>query len=136
MTESTEPDSQEKYRILHSLGRGGMGEVYLAEDRRLNRQVAIKVIRGDLTGSDWQASLEREAQQLAQLNHPNIVQIFDIIEHDHSLALVMEYVKGRSLQIHLRETRVNRTVTYLAGTDQCCAGSLPRHGYFALRYQA
>lgn len=94
-----------KYQQVRALGRGGMGEVYLARDLRLNRQVAIKYLRGDLPDGNWQARMQREAQLLAQLNHPNIVQIYDIVEQDGVPALVMEYVDGRNLLIHLREHR-------------------------------
>jgi eukaryotic-like serine/threonine-protein kinase len=84
-----------------------MGEVYLARDTRLQRNVAIKHLRGDLPDGDWQERMRHEAQLLAQLNHPNIVQIYDIVEHDGVPALVMEYVDGRNLHIHLREHRVD-----------------------------
>jgi len=95
-----------KYELLRPLGRGGMGEVYLGRDTRLNRDVAIKVMRVDLPEGNWQERLQQEARLLAQLNHPNIVQIYDIIEHDGSPALVMEYVEGRNLHLYLREHRV------------------------------
>lgn len=106
MTTADNRAEGEKYEVVRPLGRGGMGEVYLARDTRLNRDVAIKVMRGDLPEGNWQERLQREAQLLAQLNHPNIVQIFDIIEHRGSPALVMEYVQGRNLHIYLREHRV------------------------------
>lgn len=83
-----------------------MGEVYLARDNRLQRDVAIKYLRGDLPAGDWQERLAREAQLLAQLNHPNIVQIYDLITSEGVPALVMEYIPGRNLHIHLREHRV------------------------------
>lgn len=94
-----------KYTIERALGRGGMGEVYLARDTRLNRQVAIKYLRRDLPDGNWRERLQREAQLLAKLNHPNIVQIYDLVEQDGVPALVMEYVDGRNLRIHLREHR-------------------------------
>lgn len=95
-----------KYDTVKALGRGGMGEVYLARDTRLERNVAIKHLRGDLPDGDWQQRMRREAQLLAQLNHPNIVQIYDIVEHEGLPSLVMEYIDGRNLHIHLREHRV------------------------------
>ncbi|QFU75963.1 serine/threonine-protein kinase [Halioglobus maricola] len=96
-----------KYEILRALGRGGMGEVYLAQDLRLKRNVAVKYLRGDLPEGNWAEHLRREALLLAQLNHPNIVQIYDIVEEDGTLAFVMEYVEGRNLFLHLREHRVD-----------------------------
>jgi tetratricopeptide (TPR) repeat protein/tRNA A-37 threonylcarbamoyl transferase component Bud32 len=97
----------ERYEVLQAIGRGGMGEVFLAKDLRLERQVAIKYLRRDLSSEAWQHHLRHEAQLLAKLNHPNIVQIYDVLEQGESLALVMEYVDGRNLHIHLRERQVD-----------------------------
>lgn len=91
------------YDILRTLGRGGMGLVYLAHDPRLDRQVAIKCLRSDLYEPQYRERFKREALLLAKLNHPNIVQIYDYIETETQLALVMEYVDGLNLQQHLRE---------------------------------
>lgn len=93
------------YDIIRPLGRGGMGEVYLARDSRLDRQVALKTLRGDLAGTESEPELRREAQLLAQLNHPNIVQIYDITQYRGQLALVMEYVDGQNLHVARREGR-------------------------------
>ncbi len=94
------------YSILRSLGRGGMGLVYLARDSRLDRQVAIKCLRNELFEAHYRERFKREALLLAKLNHPHIVQIYDYIETDDQLALVMEYVEGQNLQQHLRENIV------------------------------
>lgn len=91
------------YTILSSIGRGGMGLVYLARDSRLDRQVAIKCLRTELIEPHYRERFKREALLLAKLNHPNIVQIYDYIDSDEQLALVMEYVDGQNLQQHLRE---------------------------------
>ena len=99
-------DSADKYKILQPIGRGGMGEVYLAKDLRLDRKVAIKYLREDLPEYFSTQQLDQEAQLLAKLNHPNIVQIYDLVEFDGRPALVMEYVEGRNLHIQLRERRV------------------------------
>src|SRR5947209_9130660 len=76
-----------RYRILRTLGSGSMGEVYLVEDRRINRQVAIKVIRIEAapypdsdTTTDLVRLFEREAKAIARLNHPNILPLFDFGE--------------------------------------------------------
>ncbi len=91
------------YTIIRRLGRGGMGLVYLAHDTRLDRQVAIKCLRSDLFEDHYRERFKREALLLAKLNHPHIVQIYDYIETEDQLALVMEYVDGQNLQQHLRE---------------------------------
>jgi serine/threonine protein kinase len=84
------------YEIVESLGQGGMGEVYRARDTKLNRDVAIKVLPPLLaTDIDRLTRLQREAQTLASLNHPNIAQIYGLI--DGPAALVMELVDGQDL---------------------------------------
>lgn len=91
------------YEILSVIGRGGMGIVYLARDPRLDRQVAIKCLRTELFEDHYCERFKREALLLAKLNHPHIVQIYDFIEAPEQLALVMEYVDGHNLLLHLRE---------------------------------
>jgi eukaryotic-like serine/threonine-protein kinase len=86
------------YRVLAHLGRGGMGDVYRAHDLKLNRDVAIKVLRGPwTTDEDRLARFHREAQLLASLNHPSIGQIYGLEEFDGTCALVMELVDGPTL---------------------------------------
>ena len=98
-----EPTQIAHYRIERCIGRGGMGLVYLARDTRLDRQVAIKCLRSELFEQHYRERFKREALLLAKLNHPHIVQIYDYIETDTQLALVMEYVEGQNLQQYLRE---------------------------------
>ncbi|MEM1181765.1 MAG: protein kinase [Acidobacteriota bacterium] len=91
------------YRLLEQIGSGGMGEVFKADDRRLGRRVAIKRIRPDRRqGRDITERLRREARFAAGLNHPAIVQVFDVLERDPSLYLVMEWVDGENLGRRLR----------------------------------
>jgi Tol biopolymer transport system component/predicted Ser/Thr protein kinase len=86
------------YRVERRLGRGGMGEVFLAFDDRLGRRVAIKRIRHDGPLSDVQRQrFRREARAAARLNHPALVQVFDLVEDDGGDTLVLEYVEGRTL---------------------------------------
>lgn len=98
--------SHQHYSIQARLGQGGMGAVYLAFDTRLQRQVAIKCIRAPESSLQqqwlWSDAFQEEARLLAQINHPNIVQIYDLIEWDDQPALVMEYVQGRTLLDILR----------------------------------
>jgi serine/threonine-protein kinase len=86
------------FEINGTLGRGGMGEVYLGRDTKLNREVAIKVLPSTFTGDpDRLARFRREAQVLASLNHPNIGAIYSFEEFDGIHALALEYVEGPTL---------------------------------------
>jgi serine/threonine-protein kinase len=89
-----------QYRLKRRLGRGGMGEVYLAEHQLLKRPCAIKLIRKELVGERNTLSLfEREVQATAALNHPNIVQIYDFgVADDGTFYYTMEYLPGMTLQ--------------------------------------
>src|SRR6516165_10461277 len=84
------------YRILKPLGSGGMGEVYLADDTRLQRQVALKILSA-VASKDSLDRFERDAQVVAALNHPNIVTLFAIEHVGDARFLAMEYVDGRSV---------------------------------------
>jgi serine/threonine protein kinase len=96
-----------RYQILERLGEGGMATVYKAYDSRLDREVAIKVIRRDAFPADQIEMLlkrfERESKSLAKLSHPNIVGVLDYGEHDGSPYLVMEYLSGGTLKELLGE---------------------------------
>ena len=91
----------DRYRLIRKLGEGGMGEVYLAEDLTMQRQVAIKFIRGALGDPDSYTRLlqhfQQEARTLAKLSHPNIVHVYDFGDFDGRPYLVMEYLPGGSL---------------------------------------
>ncbi len=92
------------YRIEGSLGSGGMGEVVRAWDERLERPVAIKRLRAEVSNRPRQRErLRREARAAAQLNHPAIVQIYDIIEDGDRDCIVMELVEGRTLATRIAE---------------------------------
>lgn len=92
------------YRITGPLGAGGMGQVYRAEDTRLKRAVAIKVLPPELARDpDRLARLEREAQLLAQLEHPNVAAVYGLEESDGTRFLVMQLVEGRELAEILAE---------------------------------
>jgi tetratricopeptide (TPR) repeat protein/predicted Ser/Thr protein kinase len=87
------------YRVLQRLGAGGMGEVFLALDERLDRRVAIKRVRTESGVSpDQRERFRREARVAARLNHPAIVQVYDILEEGDVEHIVMEYVEGTTLR--------------------------------------
>lgn len=84
------------YRLIRKLGAGGMGEVYLADDTRLKRQVAIKLLSAALVhGADFLALFRREAEAAARLNHPAIATIHALEETADTTFIVMEYVEGQ-----------------------------------------
>ena len=92
-----------RYEILAELGRGGMGVVYRAKDPVLNRDVAVKLIPpGNLT-ADAEERFQREAQIVAQMDHPSIVPIYDFGRHEGSLFFVMPVLPGTNLRSLLRE---------------------------------
>ena len=86
------------YRIVRELGRGGMGTVYAAEDTKLGRQVALKVLPPDLAGDPERLErFQREARAVAALNHPNIVVLYSVEESEGTHFLTMELVEGEPL---------------------------------------
>lgn len=85
-------------RILRSLGEGGMGQVYLGYDEKLDREVAVKAIREGLADSESRARFLREARALSQLDHPNICRIHEYLVGDHEDFLVLELVTGQGLR--------------------------------------
>ncbi len=90
------------YRIDRKLGEGGMGVVYAAHDERLDRPVAIKMIRQEIAGEDARRCFWREARAAAAVNHPNVCQLYEIGEHQGQLYLVMELLQGESLAERLK----------------------------------
>ena len=89
----------DRYEIIRNIGEGGMANVYLAIDTILNRKVAVKILRGDLaTDEKFVRKFQREASAASNLDHPNIVGIYDVGEDDGNYYIVMEYVEGRTLK--------------------------------------
>jgi len=91
------PESIGPYRVLCKVGEGGMGVVYKAEDQRLQRFVALKVIREFMGDSSRRSRFWQEARAAAQVAHPNACRIYDISEEQDRLVLVMEFIEGESL---------------------------------------
>lgn len=96
------------YQIKRRLGRGGMGDVYLAEDTRLNRKVALKFLKDTLLDDKWaKRQFIREAQAVALLEHPNICAVHNIEEIDEHNFIVMQYVEGATLDQFIGERKLN-----------------------------
>jgi serine/threonine protein kinase/tetratricopeptide (TPR) repeat protein len=94
----------ERFSITARLGSGGVGEVFLAEDRVLKRRVAIKAIRGEQSRNTvFRQRLRKEAERASQLNNEHIAKIHDLVEENGRLFLVMEYVEGETLRSRLRQ---------------------------------
>ena len=88
-----------RYKIIKSIGEGGMANVYLAWDTILEREVAVKILRGDLSEDEkFVRRFEREANSASSLRHPNIVEMYDVGEDNGKYFIVMEYVEGQTLK--------------------------------------
>lgn len=89
----------DRYQIIRTIGEGGMANVYLAYDTILDRNVAVKILRGDLAGDEkFVRRFQREAIAASSLSHPNIVEMYDVGEDDGKYFIVMEYIEGTTLK--------------------------------------
>src|SRR5712664_599732 len=104
------------YRIVSKLGAGGMGEVYLAQDTKLDRKVALKILPADVAANqDRLRRFTQEAKAAAALNHPNIAHIYEIGQADGVNFIAMEFVDGHTLGevIHGGQTDLAKLLRYL-----------------------
>jgi predicted Ser/Thr protein kinase/tetratricopeptide (TPR) repeat protein len=111
-----------KYRVVGTIGKGAMGEVYKAKDPLLNRYVAIKTIAPALAADpEFRRRFQREAQSAAQLNHTNIVTVFDFGDEDGLTYMAMELLEGRDLKdvVRARDLRLGEKLSVM---DQICDG--------------
>ena len=89
----------DRYQIIKSIGEGGMANVYLAYDTILDRDVAVKVLRGDLSNDEkFVRRFQREALNASSLSHPNIVEVYDVGDDNEQYFIVMEYIEGKNLK--------------------------------------
>lgn len=115
------------YRIIKKLGAGGMGEVYLALDTKLDRKVAIKVLQPDsLAEENLKRRLIREAQAAAKLDHPNICGVYDVNEADSHTFIVMQYIEGETLAEQMVRQPLDLS-TALALAEQAAEGLAEAH---------
>jgi len=108
-----------RYEIHSMLGEGGMGEVYLAQDTKLDRQIALKILPEDLANdAERMQRFVREAKSASALNHPNIITIYEIGEFDSTHFIATEYIEGDELRsirawLKIRENYPNANSNYL-----------------------
>ncbi len=105
-----------RYEIRSKVGEGGMGEVYLAQDTKLDRKVALKILPVDVAKNrNRMDRFTREAKSAAALNHPNIAHVYEIGEHEGLNFIAMEYVEGATLRekIHREQTELRKLLRYL-----------------------
>ncbi len=99
------------YELLAIIGKGGMGEVWKARDTKLGREVAIKMVSGEFAKDEgFLARFEREAKAASALNHPNICTIYNLDKHEGQPFIVMELLKGQTLQDKMRERPTKHNV--------------------------
>jgi len=113
----------ERYKIEAELGRGGMGIVYRGYDTRLNRPVAIKILSSPELSDEDRVHLLTEARAAAQLNHPNVVTVYDALEAENQPFIVMEFVEGRTLR-SLPQPTIKESIDY---ARQICSALAHAH---------
>jgi serine/threonine protein kinase len=115
-TQETYHGTISHYHILRKIGQGGMGEVYLAEDTRLNRKVALKILPSEFTqDKDRVRRFEREARAVSGLNHPNILTIYDIGQFDSSSFIASEFIDGQTLRQPMSESKLSLQEIFTIG---------------------
>lgn len=123
----------DRYQIIKSIGEGGMANVYLAYDTILDRNVAVKVLRGDLAQDEkFVRRFQREALSASSLSHPNIVEVYDVGEDNGSYYIVMEYIEGKHLK-ELIKRRGRLTITEVIDImSQVCDGLATAHDSYII----
>jgi eukaryotic-like serine/threonine-protein kinase len=116
------PAAVGRYQIEQLIAHGGMGSVYLARDPAIDRQVVIKLLKEGFDDLAARERFAREARSAGRLQHPNIVTVFDVGEHEERPFIAMEYVRGQTLLQFIRQGGVIRTWEKLAILEDVCAG--------------
>lgn len=112
-----------RYKLIHSIGKGGMASIHLANDLRLERTVAVKILNPKFSmDQDFRLRFSQEAKAAANLIHPNLVTIYDFGEDESNVFIVMEYVPGTDLKAVLAANKEIELPTSLSLMMQACAG--------------
>ena len=123
----------DRYQIIKSIGEGGMANVYLAYDTILDRNVAVKVLRGDLaTDEKFVRRFQREALSASSLTHPNIVEVYDVGEDNGNYFIVMEYIEGRHLKDLIKKRGKLTTSEAIDIISQICDGLATAHDHYII----
>ncbi len=115
----------ERYKLIAEVGEGGMGIVYHAHDKTLDRDVALKLLSSTKLGTQGRSRLLGEAQMVAKLDHPNIVTVFDAGEYQQTPYIVMQLVEGQTLASYKPES-IQETISI---TKQICVNSTRNHRF-------
>jgi eukaryotic-like serine/threonine-protein kinase len=107
------------YEIVGQLGAGGMGEVYRARDTRLDRTVAVKILREHLSSAEARQRFDREARTISALSHPHVCHLYDVGEQEGTSYLVMEYLEGETLADRLRKGPLPLDQVLKLGVEIC-----------------
>ena len=123
----------DRYQIIKSIGEGGMANVYLAYDTILDRNVAVKILRGELASDEkFVKRFQREAIAASSLSNPNIVEVYDVGEDNGDFYIVMEYIEGKHLKALLKKRgklTVSETVDIMS---QIASGLSVAHDSFII----
>ena len=123
----------DRYQIIRTIGEGGMANVYLALDTVLDRNVAVKILRGDLASDEkFVRRFQREAIAASSLSHPNIVGMYDVGEDDGNYFIVMEYVEGQTLKNLIKKRGVLTTYEVIDIMTQLCDGLAHAHDSYII----
>ncbi len=122
-------DHLEQYEVLGKIDEGGMGYVYQARDSVLGRKVAMKIIRPELLGTETlRQRFLQEARLAARLSHPAITSVFELIEHEELVVLIMEWLEGKTLKQKIREEGRIHWKQVVRWVSQAAAGLEAAHG--------
>ena len=123
----------DRYQIIKTIGEGGMANVYLAKDTILDRNVAVKVLRGDLADDEkFVRRFQREALSASKLNHPNIVEMYDVGEDDGRYYIVMEYVQGKTLKSLVKKRGALTLPEVIDIMTQLCSAIICAHDSYII----
>ena len=110
-----------RYHVERLIAHGGMGSLYLARDPAIDRLVVIKLLREGFDDAAMRERFAREARAAGRLQHPNIVTVFDVGEHDARPYIAMEYIAGETLAQLIRRRAIGRHLEKLAILEDLCA---------------